>query len=155
MTLSLQLLDLEKDKLEKIPDEIQNSLFDYRLESNLPHITAENIQIIADSLVLYNVIEKRKAELDDLAKGMESISLMSFLKKNVEVSGLLFPRTVEKVVDVESLKLRIQTEGKLNDSDEKAKMFFMQYIDELQSRNPQGTYMYGGTIVYIFLIVFI
>lgn len=98
-------------------------------------VTINNIQMIADSLVLYNVIEKRTAELDDMAKGMETVKLITFLRQNESVCSLLFPRASEKVIDGKTLKQRIKTEKKCLEADEeKANAFLLEYIDELQSR---------------------
>lgn len=118
---------------------MKSNLFEYRMEANLPEITMENYQMIADSLVLYHVIEKRTPELDDLARGMESVELVTFLKSNQSVCALLFPRAAEKVIDCQVLKQRIITEKKILKSDEEqAKSFLDKFIDTLQSRGSNA-----------------
>lgn len=109
------------------------------MEANLPEVTMTNFQMIADSLVLYNVIEKRTPELDDMFKGMVSVELVTFLKNNQSVCNLLFPRAAEKVIDGKTLKQRIITEKKiLKGAEEKAKSFLDQFIDALQTRGPNA-----------------
>lgn len=74
------------------------------VETNFPPPTGENVRLVSDALILYNVIEKRRRELDDLAKGMESISLITYLSKHRQIGSLLFPRAAEKIVHAETVR---------------------------------------------------
>lgn len=86
-----KLLELKRG--DAVPDQLKNDMSEYLTEANLPPPTAENVCLVSDALILYNVIEKRRGELDDLAKGMESIGLINYLSKHRQIGSLLFPRT--------------------------------------------------------------
>ena len=115
---------------------------EYRIEANLPIPTTENAHLVADTLILFNVIEKRRGELDDFAKGMESISLISYLRQNKQIGSLLFPRSAEKIIDVTTLKSIINKDGEFNSLEQRAEQFLLQYIDELGKRDPTGQIQY-------------
>lgn len=131
----LKLLELKRG--DAVPDQLKNDMSEYLTEANLPPPTAQNVRLVSDALILYNVIEKRRGELDDLAKGMESIGLINYLSKHRQIGSLLFPRTAEKTVDVQTVKARIKEEGELDTSEQQAKSFLLQYIDELGRRDPK------------------
>ena len=128
---------LEPKRGDAVPDQLKNDLSEYLTEANLPPPTAQNVRLVSDALILFNVIEKRRGELDDLAKGMESIGLINYLSKHRQIGSLLFPRTAEKTVDVQTVKARIREEGELDTSEQHAKSFLLQYIDELGRRDPK------------------
>lgn len=71
-----KLLELKRG--DAVPDQLKNDMSEYLTEANLPPPTAENVRLVSDALILYNVIEKRRGELDDLAKGLESIGLINY-----------------------------------------------------------------------------
>ena len=121
-----------------MPEQLKTELSEYIIEANLPALTAENVRLVSDALILYNVIEKRKGELDDLSKGMENISLITFLSKHRQIGSLLFPRTAEKIVVAETVKARIKKDGELGTSEQRARSFLFQYIDGLGRRDPKG-----------------
>lgn len=131
-----KLLELKRG--DAVPDQLKNDMSEYLTEANLPPPTAENVRLVSDALILYNVIEKKRGELDDLAKGLESIGLINYLSKHRQIGSLLFPRTAEKTVDAETVKARIKDEGELDISEQQAKCFLLQYIDELGRRDPKG-----------------
>ena len=126
----LKLLELKRG--DAVPDQLKNDMSEYLTEANLPPPTAQNVRLVSDALILYNVIEKRTGELDDLGKGMESIGLINYLSKHRQAGSLLFPRTAEKTV-----KARIRKDGELDTSEQQAKSFLLQYIDELGRRDPK------------------
>ena len=64
-------------------------------------------------------------------------TLINYLSKHRQIGSLLFPRTAEKAVDAETVKARIKEEGELDISEQQAKCFLLQYIDELGRRDPQ------------------
>ena len=131
-----KLLELKSG--DAVPEELKIDVSEYIIEANLPPATAENVRLVSDALILYNVIEKRRGELDDLSKGMESISLISLLSKHRQIGSLLFPRTAEKIVDAQTVKARIKKDGEVGTSEERARSFLLQYIDELERRHPKG-----------------
>ena len=49
-----KLLDLKRGDI--VPDQLKNDMSEYLTEANLPLPTAENVRLVSDALVLYNVI---------------------------------------------------------------------------------------------------
>ena len=78
-------------------------LQEYLFEANLPQILNGKNQITAEFLLEYYVIDKI-FELDEIKNGMDAVSLTEYLRRDAQIASIGFPRSSEKVVDVNSLK---------------------------------------------------
>ena len=107
-------------------------LQEYLFEANLP-----NDQMTAEFLLEYYVIDKRRFELDEIKNGMDAVSLIEYLRRDARITSIVFPRSSEKVVDVNSLKEMMVWEV-VPDEFAQQKHFFEVYIDELTHRNEGG-----------------
>ena len=73
-----------------LKDELRTSLSPYLFEAGLvPDNLVSHRRLLVDGLLLYHVIDKRRMELDDIAKGM--IVLMS---KCISICKVFFIREV-------------------------------------------------------------
>ena len=61
--------------------------------------------------MVYNVIEKRRNELEDLVMGMTELSLVNYLRAHNKMVKIVFPREAETVVAPDELKERIVLEN--------------------------------------------
>ena len=112
-------------------------LQEYLFEANLPQILNGKNQITAEFLLEYYVIDKRRFELDEIKNGMDAVSLTEYLRRDAQIASIGFPRSSEKVVDVNSLKEMMVWEV-VPDQFAQQKHFFEVYIDELTHRNEGG-----------------
>ena len=56
---------------ETLPDEISSNMIPYLLEAGVDiELLSSNREVVVQCLLLYNIIEKRKIELDDILVGM-------------------------------------------------------------------------------------
>ena len=74
-----------------------------RLIYSVPQILNGKNQITAEFLLEYYVIDKI-FELDEIKNGMDAVSLTEYLRRDAQIASIGFPRSSEKVVDVNSLK---------------------------------------------------
>ena len=112
-------------------------LQEYLFEANLPQILNGKNQITAEFLLEYYVIDKRRFELDEIKNGMDAVSLIEYLRRDARITSIVFPRSSEKVVDVNSLKEMMVWE-EVPDQFAQQKRFFEVYIDDLTHRNEGG-----------------
>ena len=112
-------------------------LQEYLFEANLPQILNGKNQITAEFLLEYYVIDKRRFELDEIKNGMDAVSLIEYLRRDARITSIVFPRSSEKVVDVNSLKEMMVWE-EVPDQFAQQQRFFEVYIDDLTHRNEDG-----------------
>ena len=73
--------------------------------------------------MIYNVIEKRGNELNDLVSGINELCLVNYLKSHQEMAKAVFPRQAESVVDTKDVKARIVLESPVHSQGETLKGF--------------------------------
>lgn len=87
---------------------------------------------------MHNIINRRVAELEDLAEGMNELGLIDLMHENGEcVHPVLFPRQVQSIIDGGDVKSLIKLDEENSDSTQ-AMELLCQYIDHLESET-QGT----------------
>ncbi|CAB3999587.1 PREDICTED: uncharacterized protein LOC107356592 [Paramuricea clavata] len=124
-----QLEDVAPDV--RIPEQLKEDLTPYVFESGLDiDLLHSDRKLIAQGLMMYQVIDKRKQELDDILKGMNEVQLHSFLACcTVDVLESIFP-TWEKQFntfdEVKSVSVFEETEGHENTIS-----FWFQYLSDL------------------------
>ena len=103
------------DNIEEPSNELKAFLLPYRDEAAILQVplTGQQRHFALQQLLVYNVIEKRRQELMDLASGMDEISLLKYLKVNATLAAAVFPWQAEAVIDKEELKSRIILKAKL------------------------------------------
>ena len=104
-------------------------------------ISSSNKDMALEAAILHYTLNIRKLEMDDIRRGMETISLVSFLNKNRELwhSVHVFPQTNQVDISVETLesKLVLHSSVKLDEINEREKQAFewcKEYVRTLPER---------------------
>ncbi len=67
-------------------------LQDYLFQANLPpQIHNGQNKIGAESLLEYYVIDKRRFELDEIRNGLDAVTLIQYLRRDVRIASVIFP----------------------------------------------------------------
>ncbi len=101
------------DKETSPSDELKEFLTQYRDEASILDMSFSGTKrhIIAQQIMLHNVITRRRSELKDLAEGLNEFGLLDLLKKNKDiVLPLLFPIIAASVINKDYVKSIIQLE---------------------------------------------
>ena len=101
------------DKETSPSDELKEFLTQYRDEASIldTSFSGTKRHIIAQQIMLHNVITRRRSELKDLAEGLNEFGLLDLLKKNKDiVLPLLFPIIAASVINKDYVKSIIQLE---------------------------------------------
>jgi len=86
---------------------------------------------------VYNVIEKRRQELIDLASGMDELCLVKYLKVHYTMAAAMFPRQAEAVIDNEEVKSRIVLQNDKHPQGQVMMDSLYRFIDEI-SQDADG-----------------
>ena len=84
---------------------------------------------------MYNVIEKRRNELNALVTGMNELSLVNYLNVHQEMAKVVFPREAESVVHPEDVKEKIVLENPSHPQDASLKGFLCQFVDDVSQES--------------------
>ncbi|XP_078364127.1 uncharacterized protein LOC144648453 [Oculina patagonica] len=138
--ITLRNLISELDSLPNDEDHTQDarlSLEPYLYEAGLdPDNLYGNRKLVLEGLMVYHVIDKRR--LDELAQGMEEVSLITYLRRTPSLIKAVFPNEAEKVILAEEVKELLTFEDRnSNEKNERTAEFFGVYIDELE-RETRG-----------------
>ena len=91
-------------------------------------ISSSNKDMALEAAILHHTLNIRKLEMDDIRRGMETISLVSFLNKNRELwhSVHAFPQTNQVTISAATLesKLVLHSSVKLDEINEQEKQAF-------------------------------
>ena len=125
----------------KTPDEIQrlsaNPLVQVMLDNagfTGVFLSLENKDIAANQIMVHEVLIKRRREVEDIRKGLESLALVSLLSTCSSLCSKVFPSSEEFSMTAEMVKSQIiLMEGEALDSDNKRNAFLwlQSYIEEL------------------------
>ena len=132
----------------------QELIEEYRVymdEFALPPLTAANKKVIAEQLMFGHVIEKRERELEEIGKGLASVSLLQFIRSNKFIVTAIFPREEERVIDVVVLKGKIEKPQGNDVNVSRIWSFFMHYIDELASRTSKSKFILFNFFIEILI----
>ena len=112
-------------------------------------LNSSNRHVALEVAILHHTLNVRKLEMDDIRRGMETISLASFLKTNRELwhSVYVFPQTSQLVVSAATLekKLVLHSSVKIDEMDDQEKVAF-EWCKEYVRGLP------GMLLIYCFLI---
>lgn len=127
------------NKEEEPSNALKDFLLPYRDEAAVIHVPlcGEKRHLALQEIMVYNVIEKRRYELIDLAAGMNELSLIDYLKKHTQLSTVLFPREAESVIDKEDLKSRFVLQDKTHPHGTRILGYLNHFVDEM-SHQPEG-----------------
>ena len=93
-----------------------------------------NKEIAVNHIMVHEVLLKRKQEVEDIRRGMETLSLVSFLKSCPSLSKQVFPSAAEFTIKPEMVSSQITLmEGETLNSNKNRNAFHWlhQYIEEL------------------------
>ena len=124
-------------------------LTDLLMAAGFPHITVspERRHLAYECCLLYEVITKRIAALDDIRKGLQSVKVMGntvlvLLSKWPELKGKFFPKAQFGTVNPATLISRIfYVMGDVHANHE-VRAFFERYINEVACRDGKLQYIY-------------
>ena len=111
----------------------QSVLTPYLLEAGLPLLTKDNAQITIQSLLLYNVFERRKHILDDIAQGLNDVSLINYLKRQPVFADAVFPRVKDQVIAPEAIENILHVEAH-SENHHVVRSHFTRYIFDLTGK---------------------
>ena len=110
---------------------------------------------------MYNVLERRWHILDDIAQGLDQVSVISFLKRQPVVSDLFFPREIARVVkatDIENERSLVVEAG--SEHAHLVRSFLTRYIFDLEDGCTKGNeffviaeYNISGQTLFIVCII--
>lgn len=125
------------DKDQEAADDLLDFLRPYRDEAGILQVplSGEKRHIALQRILVYNVIEKRRNELNDLVSGINELSLIDFLKAHQDMAKVVFPREAESVVDPKDVKERIVLENPVHSQGETLKGFLYQFVDDISHEN--------------------
>ena len=135
MLIPIQLAGLNKDQYA--PADLLEFLRSYRDEAGILQVplSGEQRHIALQSILVYNVIEKPRNELNSLVTGMNELSLVNYLKVHQEMAKVVFPREAESVVNPEDVKEKIVLENPSHPRGAFLKGFLSQFVDDVSQEN--------------------
>ena len=135
MVIPIQLAGLNKD--QDAPADLLEFLRPYRDEAGILQVplSGEQRHIALQCILVYNVIEKRRNELNALVTGMNELSLVDYLKVHQEMAKDVFPREAESVVNPEDVKEKIVLENPSHPQGTSLKGFLCQFVDDVSQEN--------------------
>lgn len=128
-------MDNDKDP----SDELKVFLLPYRDEAAVLQVplTGKQKHFALQQLLVYNVIEKRRQELTDLASGMNELGFLEYLKVYDSMAAAVFPRQAEAVIDKMEVMSRISLENDKHPQGQVILHFLYQFLDEI-SQDAEG-----------------
>ena len=110
---------------------------------------------------MYNALERRWHILDDIAQGLDQVSVISFLKRQPVVSDLFFPQEIARVVkatDIENERSLVVEAG--SEHEHLVRSFLTRYIFDLEDGCTKGNeffviaeYNISGQTLFIVCII--
>ena len=133
-------MDNDKDP----SDELKVFLLPYQDEAAVLQVplTGKQKHFALQQLLVYNVIEKRRQELTDLASGMNELGLLEYLKVHDSMAAAVFPRQAEAVID-KMVMSRISLENDKHPQGQVILHFLYGFLDEI-SQDAEGKICYSG-----------
>ena len=140
------ILMSSKEELPKLI--IENSaVLDLLQECGVVKLREDNRHKAVQKILLQQVIIKRKNKIEDIMKGMDSLSLLSFLKSHPCISQFVFPRKLEATPSSEAVQNLIVVEDDIQ-SPTSAQVrvlgFLREYVTKL-GESVQGNYLIGSS----------
>lgn len=128
-------MDNDKDP----PDELLAFLLPYQDEAAVLQVplTGKQKHFALQQLLVYNVIEKRRQELTDLASGINELCLLKYLKIHDSMATAVFPRQAEAVIDKMEVMSRITLENNKHSQGQVILDLLYRFLDEI-SQDAEG-----------------
>ena len=122
-------MDNDKDP----SDELKALLLPYRDEAAVLQVplTGKQRHFVLQQLLVYNVIEKRRQDLIDLASGMNELCLLQYLKIQNSMGTAVFPRQAKAVIDKEEVMRRIILQDDKHPHGQAIMDFLYRFLDEI------------------------
>ena len=101
-------------------------------------LSLDNKEIAVNQIMVHEVLLKRKREVEDIRRGMESLSPFSFLTSYPSLCKQVFPSAAEFIIKPGMITSQITLmEGQMLDSTKNRNAFHWlhQYIEELDQRS--------------------
>ena len=80
-------------------------------------------------VLVYEVIFKRRQELDDLRRGLQTVGLASFLSKKSKLISKVFPSLRDVKVDFESIKRKLKPPQSMSEKQKQAYSFLLAFLE--------------------------
>ncbi|CAB4007014.1 E3 ubiquitin- ligase UPL2-like [Paramuricea clavata] len=118
----------------------KEELLQYFLEAGIdPDTFPTNRELVIQELMMFHVIDKRRLQLNDIAKGMDEVSLTTFLIKCSSLSKLVFPEENERIIKAkEVINCLLFQEREESEANQLAADFFLRYIEEIEKKQEDG-----------------
>ena len=100
-------------------------------------LTGKQKHFALQQLLVYNVIEKRRQELTDLASGINELCLLKYLKIHDSMATAVFPRQAEAVIDKMEVMSRITLENNKHSQGQVILDLLYRFLDEI-SQDAEG-----------------
>lgn len=128
-------MDNDKDP----PDELLAFLLPYQDEAAVLQVplTGKQKHFALQQLLVYNVIEKRRQELTDLASGINELCLLKYLKIHDSMATAVFPQQAEAVIDKMEVMSRITLENNKHSQGQVILDLLYRFLDEI-SQDAEG-----------------
>ncbi|KAJ7377519.1 hypothetical protein OS493_028502 [Desmophyllum pertusum] len=101
-------------------------------------LSLENKDIAVHQIMVHEVLLKRKLEVEDIRRGLESLSLITFLSSSPSLCKRVFPSAAEFIIKPEMItsQITLMEEESLNSTNRRnAFNWLHQYINELGERS--------------------
>lgn len=100
--------------------------------------------VTLQDLLLHEVLLTRQREIVDISRGMQSLSLITFLKMNESLLNMVFPALEDMSVSPDEIKSKVTLHWEFSDKDlspeqKQARNYFLEFIDRgVKSSSEEG-----------------
>lgn len=102
-------------------------------------LTVHNKHLALSQILKHYVLLRRVKELDDIIEGLNSVNVQKFLSVNPLVAEVVFPTVEQANVSFTFLKDVIRVADQLDDDQQRAHCFFLQYLQQrCESAESEG-----------------
>ena len=150
-----KIIDTPDDGLSKLWMN-DSLLIDTLQQAGVQKLEAKNKEKAVQQILLHQVLLKRKYEVDDIIKGLKTLSLTEFLKRHPCVSPLLFPTESDVAVPTSVVldKLTVDEPQPLEPNKLRAYGFLQDYIKDCEEKNTGKGYTILLLVVGVHFWVF-
>lgn len=97
-------------------------------------LSPDTKSVAYQDLLLHEVLLMRHHEVADIAKGMQSLTLTSYLKMNDGLLAMVFPSLADMCVTPEEMKTKVRlhwdfSQAVLSDQEKQARDYLLHYLD--------------------------
>ncbi|MED6247105.1 hypothetical protein ATANTOWER_030268, partial [Ataeniobius toweri] len=89
------VLDSQRELTPQERCEVNNLAFGW----DLPPINDNNRRWLAEKILQHAVIERRRAQMKQLRKGLKESGVLTMIKERPALAEVLFPKSAEQVMD--------------------------------------------------------